>query len=153
MSRPQDWYPVPCPTSSTIAASGKDRGCARKSEARPSLESLQRSIWKAFVELTSLRRKSLPSIESSSWPKLASRHPCDGTCHFTLWLRDGMWLCVSLTSKGSNIEMASILPWHTWQSSIHPELWIVASIQRILGFEATCVWIPVISSHARATAE
>jgi len=62
-----------------------------------------------------------------------------------------MWLYASLTSTGSNIEMASIFPWHTSQLSTHLELWKVAGNQCILDFEATSVWIPLIGRRARAT--
>jgi len=89
-------------------------------------------------------------MESSSWPKLKSRRPCDRTCRCTLWLRDAMWLYASLTSTGSNIEMASIPPWHTSQWSTHFELWKVAGNQCILDSGATCMWIHMIGRRARA---
>jgi hypothetical protein len=134
-----------------IATSRKDRGYGQIWEACPLLESLQLSIWIVSVELTSQRRTSLASMESSSWPKLASRHPCDWTCHCIIWWRDAMWLYTSSTSTVSNIEMISILPWHPLKWSIHHQLWTGASNDSILDFGATHMWIPVNSSCIRTS--
>jgi len=139
------------PLSKWYQTSGKYGWYMRKYTAFPSLESLQHSIWTSSVVLTSQRRTCLPFIESSSWWKLASHHPPDGTCHCTLWYWDEMWVYASLTSKGSNIEMASLLQWHTWHSSIRPELCRVAGFHCILGFQATGMWISVIGRCAWAT--
>ena len=153
MSRPEDYYPFPCPTGQTIATSKMDRGYVQKWEAYPKFESLQRSIWTASVELTSQARTSLTSMVSSSSPRLPSHRPDNRRCHCTLWLGDAMWLYASSTSTGSNIEMLSILPWHTSQWYIHLELWTVAGNQCPLDHAATCMWIPVIGRRARPTPE
>ena len=47
--------------------------------------------------------------------------------------------------------MASTLPWHISQWSIHLALWKVTGNQCILNFGATRVWIPVIGTRTRAT--
>jgi len=62
-----------------------------------------------------------------------------------------MWLYASSISTGSNIEMPSILPWHTSQRSIHLQLWTVASNRCILDFRASHVRIPIIGRRAWAT--
>jgi len=62
-----------------------------------------------------------------------------------------MWLNSSSAFTGSNIEMASKLPSHTSQWSIHLELWKVVGIHWILDFGATLVWIPVISRRDLAS--
>jgi len=111
-----------------IATFGQDGGSVPIYEVSPMAETHWCSIWESSVKLTSHRRTSLPSIETSFWPKLASRHPCVQTWHCALSWRDTMWLYASSTSEGSKTSIASILPWHTSQSSIHPELWIKAAI-------------------------
>jgi len=151
MSHRQDWYPFPCHIFWTITTSGMDQGYVLKWQAFLSLVSLQRTIWTPSVELISQQWTGIPSINSSSWPWLGSPHPCDRTCHCTLWYCDAMWLYGSLTATESNIGMAWIPPWHTWQSSIHPELWTVTGFDSILDLKAAQVWNPGIGWRTQTT--
>jgi len=134
-----------------IATFRKNWEYVQKWKACQLLQSLQHSNWTATGELNSQRRTSLHSIGSSSFRKLASHNPRDQTWYCLLWWCVAIWLYATSRSTGSNIDMASILPWHTSQWCIYLDLWRVAGNHCIFGFGATHLRIRVIGRHARAT--